>query len=205
MLEQLAWPGVALVLGVFFFIVFKTPLTRLIDRTSKVGPTGLTATPTVQESGRSIEPPQGEQLKEFDNAVLVKYEAKVRADLDTRRFPAPVDREKYLIRSYTAVVLCLAFEKVYLVIYGSQIAALQFLNTTGTVGAEEAQVFTNYFLPAKALYPQSYTSYSFEQWLQYLTGHDLVSRNGTRLTITAEAKEFLKYLVDQGYTYSKAF
>lgn len=205
MLEQFAWPGVALVLGFASLFIFRSPLTRLIDRISKVGPTGVTAIPTIQESGKSVEPPQGEQLREVDNAVLLKYETRVRVELDTRRFPTLVDREKYLIRSYTAIVLCLAFEKMYLHIYGSQLAALQFLNTQGTSGAEVGDVYNVYFLPAKVLYPQLYDTYSFEQWMQYLTSQEMISRNGTRITATAEAKEFLKYLVERGYAFTKPF
>ena len=124
----------------------------------------------------------------------------MKTDLDTRRITASADREKLVIRYYTAAVLCLAFEKLNVYIFGSQLAALQRLNTRGGIGADQSEILTLFFAPAKAQFPQVYKAYSFEQWLQYLLARDVIVRNATRLVITAEGKEFLKYLVDQGYS-----
>ena len=58
MLEQLVWPAAELIFGLGFVLICRSPITRLIDRISKVGPIGLTATPTTQESANGPEPPE---------------------------------------------------------------------------------------------------------------------------------------------------
>ena len=65
---------------------------------------------------------------------------------------------------------------------------------------EETVIFSEYFSRAKSNHPEIYNSYSFEHWLQYLAGRELVSQNGSRLTNTEEGREFLKYIINQRYT-----
>lgn len=80
---------------------------------------------------------------------------------------------------------------------------LQFLNTLGAAGTDAAAVRPWYSLAA-GREPRIYETYSFDQWLGFLQSHQLVIRNGDVVAITLEGREFLKYLLHQGYSLYKA-
>ena len=53
------------------------------------------------------------------------------------------------------------------------------------------------------LRPGQYANYSFEQWLVYMESQMLVTRKDDKVYITLDGREFLKYLIHQGYTLYK--
>lgn len=200
-MEFLTWPAVVLVLGVVAIFVFRQPITRFLDRAQKIGKSGIEATASAQASGVEVKPsPADELLKAFDNALLVQREEFIRKELDRLRISTGTDRERVLIRLLAALSLVQAFERTYTLIWGSQISALQFLNSAGTVRAEFLRPGYD---QAAARDPDLYRTYTFDQWLNFLQASVLVVRSGESVTISLEGREFLKYLLQQGYSLYK--
>jgi len=203
LLKYLAWPAVGLLLGLVAILVFKSPITRLLDRVRRVGRGGLDASPTRQEGEVPVKPSAADEFQKlFDNQLLVQREGFIRAELDRVGIAPGSDREKLLVRLFAAVSIAYSFERAYLVIWGSQIAALQFLNSAGAEGVDVA-LLRPWYDQAAAREPGRYQNYSFDQWLGYLQSNLFVVRQGVRAAITMEGREFLKYLLHQGYSLYK--
>src|SRR5438445_2734217 len=164
-LQPLAYPVVVLILGGIALFVFKQPITRLLDRTNKVGRGGLEAQP-INQTTSAVEPRTAgaeELLREFDNALVVEKEKLIKAELTKRNLPAH-EREQVLTRYLVASGIALKFEKSYSAIWGSQLWTLQRLNSTPR-GIEAKVVCAMAYEPAKKQWPEVYTNYSFEQAL----------------------------------------
>lgn len=98
-MEFLAWPGVALILGIVAIFVFRQPLTRFLDRAERIGRRGIQAAAGAQTGGVEVRPsPADELLKAFDNALLLEREKFIRAELDRLHISPGADRERVLVR-----------------------------------------------------------------------------------------------------------
>ena len=195
--------------AMFFFVLFKRPITGLIDRTRKVSKDGLEATAATQEAATekaaeqtAIEKnPEALQkfLGQFDNSLLVERERLVMNYLSEAGIEQPTARERALVRLLAANSIIQNFERTYMLIWGSQIAAIQFLNSVGRDGIEIERLRPIYD-QAVSQFPEIYKdTYSFEQWLGFVQSQQLVFRNESHVGITLMGREFLKYILHQGY------
>lgn len=201
-MEAFAWPASLLFLGIAFMLLFKTPISRFIDRTQKVGKTGVEAGPAGQAQRPETEPSKVDDLiKLFDNKLIQQTEEVIKNDLTQRNLTSPEERERVLLRFLSAMFVASTFERTYWLITGSQLGAIQFVNSQAS-GAF-IQVVQNWYDQAAEREPGLYKGWSFEQWLGFLEEIPLVQRNGDRLQITIQGREFLKYIVDRGFSLVK--
>jgi hypothetical protein len=201
-MEALAWPAVGLILGLIALLLFRKPIIRLLDRTEKVSKEGLQAH-TVQE--QHIDKPVSKAddlLKIFDNQLVVETEKLIKNKLDNLALKDLEEREKYLLRNVAMVVITQMFDKSYYLIYGSQLSALRYLNDNRGLSLTTSQI-TSIYNDAVRKYPDNYANYTFENWLGFLVNSYLVQKNGNDIGITVRGTEFLKYLIEQGYSYQK--
>src|SRR5574341_1711312 len=124
MLEPLlkygAWPGVVLAGALVAMIVFKQPITRLIDRIRKLSREGLeTGVPSQAGPPEKKQSSADEFLKIFDNALMLQREAAIGQHLDASNVPAGPEREKVLLRLLAASSIIQAFERTNILIWGS--------------------------------------------------------------------------------------
>lgn len=201
-MQFLAWPIVALVLGITTIFVFKTPLARFIDRAKKIGAGSLQVATNDQTSGVEAKPsPADELLKEFDNTILLEKEEQIREELEKFGVKSGADRERVLMRYLAALLIVQIFDQIYRLIWGSQISMLQFLNSAGSI---QLSLLHPWYAHAKAKNIELYNGYTFEQWLGFLQSKSLIVLSGKQISITLAGREFLKYLLHQGYTLYKS-
>jgi len=201
-MEFLAWPVVGLVLGIFALLIFRKPITRFIDRAEKVSKDGIQARAAEQQQ-KEIPPSKVEEfLKVHENQLLLETERIAKEGLDALQPRDAEEREKFLLRNFAAVVISQSFDRTYYWIYGSQIIALQYLNDNRML-AQTTENVRPFYDDAVQMFPTFYSNYPFEGWLAYLVSSGLVQKNGNDIGITIRGKEFLKYLVEQGYTLAK--
>jgi hypothetical protein len=113
----------------------------------------------------------------------------------------PEDQKRdLLIRVLAQAQLEAAFERIYNLIFGSQIVALRRLNEAGRVSVEGSRAF---FEPYTRQYPQIYNNYSFEQWANFLKNVGLVVQNGNLFEITDLGRDFLIYITARRLTENK--
>jgi len=107
-----------------------------------------------------------------------------------------------LIKHLAVTQLLLQAEVTYRTIFGSQIALLKFLNTSGGGTKEQLLLF---YETARVRFPQLYETYSFEQYLQYLLTYGLVLVRDGRYFTTVAGQEFLKWLSGASVSEYKPF
>jgi len=196
-----AYPLVVLTLGIVALLIFRQPLSRFLDRAEKIGKEGIQAGPSTQGTAIQARAAGAEELlKVFDNALLVQHEQWILAELEKRNIMQQTEREKILLRYLAALAISYSFEKTYFPIFGSQILALQVLNSSGR--AEENNLRTFYDYAANAA-PEFYKTYPFESWMGFMKNSLLIKPVNGALEITLEGREFLKYIVQQGYSVFK--
>src|SRR5207249_1268311 len=128
--------------------------------------------------------------------LLVEAEQLILKDLKERKIESSGDREKALVRALASTNIVLHFERVYGLLWASQLACLRYLNPRDQ-GAEVSEIAPFYEL-AKANYPSWYENYPFDRWLGFLRAVNLVLERDSRVFITVAGREFLKYLVAAG-------
>jgi hypothetical protein len=195
-------PIAILALGLLAMIVFHRPLVRLLDRTRKITRSGIEA--DAPQQLLEVGPSAGEELQRlFDNALLVQRENFIRAELERLTFREATERERFLVRLLAASAIAQQFERAYLSIWGSQLGALQALNSLGVAGADVA-LLRPWYEQSAARDPQAGFAYTFDQWVGFLESHQLVLKREGHVQISLEGREFLKYILHQGYPLYRA-
>jgi hypothetical protein len=128
----------------------------------------------------------------FDGPLLQETETGIRNQMNVNN---PPDREGYLTRGLSMLILVSGYEYTWLNIFGSQLRALNQLNTR-MLSYDEMRHF--YEEGATGL-PQLYETRTFEMWLAFFRNSTLIRDSGDRLEITVRGREFLRYLVQAGY------
>jgi hypothetical protein len=166
---------------------------------------GLNASPT-KTSSDELSPELAQRLNAVRSLhvmpIVQEQEKLIRADIEQLKI-APQELSDLLIRHLAVTQLALRAETVYRTIFGSQIALLKAANLFGS--RDETQLL-QFYDQAKDRFPLPYTSYSFDQYLQYLLSQGLLVQNHEgKYVITVAGKEFLKWLADVGATEDKLF
>lgn len=197
-LKVIAWP---ILIGVLAGWLFLQPITRLIDRIRKIGREGLEAGP-VEQQGLDARKTAEQDLAKVpvDPDPLVQAWVKpLKAQLD-EVVKGGGDAEKILLGALAKANLREHFERTYNLIWGSQIAVLQTLNTIGNVNVEQLRPM---YQAAVDTYPLMYKNYTLDHWLDFMQRSILVVQVDDTIAITPEGKEFLKYLIDLQYSSMK--
>lgn len=109
---------------------------------------------------------------------------------------SPFEKEAFLIRELASCQIALNYERIYKGIFKSQFDTLQMILNTHPDGvlAEEIKKF---YERAKSDYPVSYSNYSFENWLNFLTSYDLILLKDNKWYATEKSRAFIFYIIGQ--------
>lgn len=200
MIEAIAWPIVALILGLVAIFVFRSPLVRKIDRISRAGTDGITFEHAQADSqATASKPPIGgmsfeDLMKHPVSSAVLDRERFITARLKEMTLKADSERLAVLTRALASVGMDLDFTKLSHGIFGSQLALL--VQLAGTrAGLDLSQVEAQ-FEAAKAQYAELYAQRTFEDWLAYLLNNNLVRKIERVIDLTQHGSDFLKFLVD---------
>ena len=192
------WGLVLYLLGNRALDKFQTSINRTLDRLKKAGPAEFDVLPQVSQIETKLDPAATapSALPAFaEDSLPAFFESKIREGLpgtDQR------ERETFLIRGLAVAQIAWIFEALNFLIFGSQLALLQAVNTT-SLTIEQARTF---YSQAAVTHHEFYASYPFESWLDWLiTTAKFVTREGDDIYITDEGREFLKFLIARGYTF----
>lgn len=205
-LKIIVWPSAAVLLVIACCLIFMGPIRRLIDRVRTVRLLRAAIDAPIQEPERVTEKSSSaaESLRRrFDNQLLLEDEKTIREDPQFSSISDPGEREHLLIRLYSGTRIALYFEQLYNFIWGTQLEALEQLNTVATVGFEIEHLRNLYETRLKTQPELSSHHQSFEKWLDFLIIFRVIERQEDRVLITLLGREFLKYLLERGYTTKK--
>jgi hypothetical protein len=145
------------------------------------------------------------RTKEIEEAglppsVLLRQQ-RIRVDL--KKIESQPDQKKVglLVRHLALTQAEYFAERVYRLIFGSQISALRWMNTFGPATVDQVRRF---YETAKSKFPDGYEGYSFDVWFDFFRSYGLVSpASNERLIITADGKYFLQWMAAEGAVEAK--
>jgi competence protein ComGC len=210
----ITYPVALLIISILSMLVFRKKLGNLIDRSHKIGPAGLEAVAGVvpQQIAQEVQqsdavvalPPKSGSFEEYQQAVG-PYRFSIAA-AKSDEFRKEVDVAAYTPDQLRAMMVDLAgivmaiveFETIYTLIFGSQIFALENLNTVFLVGRYASELRPVYDTAA-AQGPEFYKDFSFDNWLGFLVTRNLVTldHNGI-VKLSINGRDFLRWLVLAG-------
>ena len=117
----LNWPAVGLIIGLVVISVFRAPLMRLIDRTSKVGKDGASfERPQETAEAKLDQPAFAELMKHPVSASVLQREQAIQNEIAQLKL---TDQEKYAVLARGVALTRIEFEfnSAAHLIFGSQI------------------------------------------------------------------------------------
>jgi hypothetical protein len=215
-LAVIAWPAAFAVVVIALALIFRTPLTSLINRirgfkigehSADIAAEGQKA--AVEKQKDSTTPIPAPELASVTvpaaiampgpHPIYSHLEKPMLASITAANVPQHIERA-WLVREIMTARLQRAHEAAYRLIFGSQINLLLAANTASQ--SDEAQA-RQIYEQAKAAYPDLYQDFPFDKWLAWPVNAALLTIENGRLKATPLAQEFLKYLVDNGLTSTK--
>ena len=127
-------------------------------------------------------------LQTYDNPLLLEAEQLVLSDLSEKNIVSPADREKALVISLASANITLHFERIYSLIWASQVDFLHFLNSRNQ-GAEVADI-EPFYESGKRDKPVWFENYPLERWVGFLETSNLMLKRDSRYFITVGGREF---------------
>ena len=222
-MQYIAYSVVVLIICLVAMRMFKPQIASLIDRTKKIGPTGLDASgiasqqiAVTSEKAPSDDlileqlPSDSKSFEEFQKNMapfrfptMIRKAEELRSNLDLESLSA--DQLKGIATDVGAFLLMAAeFENIYTLIVGSQIRAVHDLNTVYAIGRPIPSVKA-FYDNAFAAAPEAYQAFSFEQWLHFLQNNNLIAIENGIAKISDEGRDFLRYLIQVGKPLNKAY
>jgi hypothetical protein len=214
-----AYPIVIFVISVIFMLIFRRPIATLIDRTKKIGPTGLDASGLASQQ-LAVETQQA-QVEEKPSETKSKTYEEFQTYMAPFRFPSMTRRAEELktnldfgsltqdqLREMAVdlgafFLMAGEFENIYTLIFGSQISALHDLNTVYVVG-RPLTVIKLFYDRAAAVSPSEYQNFPFDQWLGFLQRNNLIIvPENVIAKISEDGRDFLRYLIQIGKPLNK--
>ena len=135
------WPLILAVIVMILSLMFKRQVSGLLNRTTRIDKTGLSADPVPTSQQETREPSREvveTLIAEIGNSpALETKERSIRGSLAGKGITIEDGSvEAMLIRHLALTQTILDFERIYHVIWGSQITFLRTVNSAGTIGVD---------------------------------------------------------------------
>ena len=208
-LSSIAWPLTTIII----FLVLKNPITNFINNIKKFtyGGTGIETNSVKQKE--EDEDYLAELLGDGQDAsnldkVLAKFSDSALNAIDeiieneTQISSVEGLQNKYdrIYKYAKLLILVKTAEKIYSLIYGSQIRMLQRLNYSQVETKTELKV---YYDNAVKNNPVGYKDYTYESYLNFLVQNALIYIENENVSITDAGRDFLRYIVEANLTVEK--
>jgi hypothetical protein len=203
-MKEFAWPGVVLILVVFFLLLFRRPIASFLSRATEFkGPKiGIRAEQAQDQVIKLPEPSAAEGLmRAFDSPALRIREDRIREDLQKRGLTEGSDVVNVLVRHLAAVQRAYSHQRIDRMIFGSQLEILMYLNTQSAPVPRDA--VRGWYDAAAAAAPDFFKTYSFDAYLKFLSFNGLITDADGQLAITAEGRDLLVFLAETGATHRR--
>ncbi len=199
------WPVVVLICVIFLAILFKKEIRSFFSKAKKLSLKGVGMEfETGQEQNTSVQEQRVQEKYEpslLENATkLFRVETinlfRGHVQRETKYDQLITDKEKFdaLLNYSITIYIIKHFDLIYDMIFGSQIALLQLLISTG---AQDQNIFEHYYNQAKEKYPESFTNFDLDRYPKFLFSYDLLFIDkDQKVQITTLGIDFIKYLID---------
>jgi len=214
-LKIIVWPITVILIVLLIIFLFKKSINDLIKRISgfKYGKLGADIVQHRQEKtdkalfeqDQEARPNQAieKALGLFSPSTLEKIKKLVENESKINEISEPHLKIEVLSKYSQALYIIFSFERLYNIIFGSQLYILDFVNTNNSQTRESLKVFYD---NATEKNPGFFDSYSYDEYLDFLISYELIlfNKDGT-CNITWFGRDFLKFLIETGKTLNKRF
>lgn len=134
-------------------------------------------------------------LGKLEDPMIIEVENEIEDDLKEYSLYESLEAIPVLTRYLARSKVNLLMSDIYNVIFGSQIRLLRKMNMNGFLSEEEC---SKVYDEARIKYPNLYSKYSFQEWVNYLKSMLLIrfSEEEKGYNITVRGQSFLHYLVN---------
>lgn len=189
LVTALLWPLVS----ILFLYLFREPLSRFMDRVKKVGGTYFEASMGDQLQQQEEKPSNLAELELVIPKEVVAIQLEETKNVFTPLLGQGKDREEALFKIVASMTVAIKYHRIEAGIFGSQLALLLDLNSKSAgVALNDAKVFYD---RAVQQYPATYASYSYDQWLAFLTMHSLVLIQNGAVSLTTLGRGYINFLI----------
>lgn len=212
LLSVIVWPLLILTI----FLLLKKPIILFINNIRRIGYGG-----TIIEAGLSTKQKDEEDTSAigslskdnlnvnvdkaigmFTEETMEVFAGFVKNETSFETLPTAEAKLDILFKYSKIIYLIMHFNRVYNDIYGSQLTLLQKVNSSSIENFDTLKV---YYDNAKSTYSNFYEDYSYESYLEYLSSCNLIENKNGAIKITNLGKDFLKFIIESGRTFEKAF
>jgi len=143
-------------------------------------------------------------MKLYEVQAIIKRESELSLAMNDIIPKETNEQKAFFMRLLAAQSLYMSYEKLFPIIYESQVSLLMYLNVKNAYESTLNEV--KYFYDdVRVKYPSIYDNYDFEKWLRFLQANNLLIVGPEKIKITEEGIEFLKYFGTQRLIQKKGF
>lgn len=190
------WIIGACVVAIAFMLIFRKQISDLFPRIKSISNSGVTLGDAQKNSSVEVDPRKEAEdlIRQLDSDLIRETENLIKIELGKKNLLGP-EAVPVLLRYFAALYIEYMFLHLYRIIWGSQIALLDYLNTQDGRTVDELKIF--YEIGASQ-YPKGYINYSYNQWLGFLKDQVLLREDNGMIRVTVRGREFLLYLTRSG-------
>lgn len=137
---------------------------------------------------------KGHDLPELPDNGLKEYTLEIEKDLKKKLDESPYKKMEIIVRDSTNYRIATEFERIYRIIFGSQMRLLRNLDTCKQLSKKEIMKF---FKQEKRKMPDS--DIEFEPWIRFLVSQGLLSYAEDEYKITNKGRAFITYVAAMNY------
>ena len=198
-LDLLKWPIAVIVIA----LIFRRSIKDLIGRTKKLKGGNFGLETEVNQSGDQMGlKSSNSKLEEIEKGLHIisddtrkHFAAQIINDTKLEEAKSEEEKAKILFAYCEALYFYFQFERVYSLIFGSQIRILNHLNSS----FHETTESIKFFYDSAVERNPELSKYPYEDYLDFLKfqGLTLIGEEGS-IVITSFGRDFLKFLIDSG-------
>ena len=139
----------------------------------------------------------------FSQATIDRAKQVVSKESGFEEVKSESGKVEILLKYSEALYLILSFERLYNVIFGSQLNILEHVNT---YNSETKESLKRFYDSSKQQYPEFYATYTYDEYFKFLLSMETITLNEKgQCQITWLGRDFLKYIVETGKSLNKSF
>lgn len=195
LIKGIAWPLMIL----WVVLLFRKEIAEFIPRIVRVGKEGVEASPAARlQNVPEQDPNEAEELAKarYAQSPTPQFIKELEKELWSELEQTPQEERLHLaVRSLAYARTAVRSERVYSVIFGSQIRALrELINPARTITIDDLK--SHYEDGVKAANPAFYKDFPFEAWFGFLVTHELIQIKDNAVSISDFGRWFLGYMLD---------
>lgn len=202
LIDVLKWPILILII----VLILKKQILELISKIKKIGQGGIAVEIEQQTIAIILEKKPVSNVDKalglFREETITFFRNAVLQETDIQAYKSDGEKAQHLLNYSIALYINKHFDMLYNLIYGSQLQILQLLNSN--YSNENMQTLKRFYDIAVETYPNFYTNYPFDEYINFLISANLIVEEKTEVKITSLGIDFLKYLTETSRSFDKS-